>query len=61
MFNVEYSLLILKEQKERLLKFLEEYEGEDRKRQETGIKHKVYSLEFAIEVLEEYSELENPF
>lgn len=55
--SVEYSLLILKEEKDELqneLTTLKRVDAEKSARKITRLEHQVSDLEFAIEVLEEY-------
>jgi hypothetical protein len=59
--NPDYALLILKEQKETLLRFdseklMEKYPKENVERLKTRVKHQLASLEFAIEILETYQD-----
>lgn len=59
--NPDYALLVLKEQRETLLRFdaekyIEKHGKESVKRLMTRVKHQLASLEFAIEVLETYQD-----
>lgn len=59
--NPSYALLVLKEQRQNLIRFdyekyIEKHGKENVERLKTMVKHQLGSLDFAIEVLETYQD-----
>jgi hypothetical protein len=54
--HVEYALEVLKEKKISLVDALESKEVQDTPRLITKFKHQIYSLDFAIELLETWED-----